>query len=75
MEQFKQKFTEMATNNFGSGWTWLSEREGKLVLGNTSNAATPLTTGAKPLLTIDVWEHAYYIDFLNKRPAYIDNWW
>ena len=76
-EQFKAKFTESAVNNFGSGWTWLVENaEGKLAIFNTSNAGTPLTEpGVTPLLTVDVWEHAYYIDYRNLRPKYMEAFW
>ena len=62
--------------NFGSGWTWLVKKaDGSLAIVNTSNAATPLTSGDKPLLTVDVWEHAYYIDYRNARPKYLENFW
>ncbi|MBC3765530.1 superoxide dismutase [Neptunicella marina] len=76
-EEFKRQFTEQAINNFGSGWTWLvATKDGKLEIINTSNAATPVTQhGVKPLLTVDVWEHAYYIDHRNARPAYLDAFW
>ena len=73
---FKQEFTAAATTNFGSGWTWLvKDDDGKLSIVNSSNAATPLTDNLTPLLTCDVWEHAYYIDYRNARPAYIDAFW
>jgi len=73
---FKEQFSDMAVKNFGSGWTWLVEKaDGKLTIVNTSNAATPLTTTDKPLLTVDVWEHAYYIDYRNARPKYLENFW
>lgn len=76
-EAFKSKFTESAINNFGSSWTWLVKKEnGDLDIINTSNAATPLTDeNVTPLLTIDLWEHAYYIDFRNLRPSYIEAFW
>lgn len=68
---FKAKFTDAAVKNFGSGWTWLvKEADGKLAIVSTSNAGTPLTTSATPLMTVDVWEHAYYIDYRNARPNY-----
>ncbi len=74
--EFKQQFNDAAAKNFGSGWTWLVKKaDGKLAIINTSNASTPLTTTDKPLLTIDVWEHAYYIDCRNARVKYIDNFW
>lgn len=76
VDAFKEQFTNSAVNNFGSGWTWLVQTaEGKLALENTSNAATPLTGANKPLLTCDVWEHAYYIDYRNARPKYLDAFW
>lgn len=68
---FKAKFTDAAVKNFGSGWTRLvKEADGKLAIVSTSNAGTPLTTSATPLMTVDVWEHAYYIDYRNARPNY-----
>ncbi|MDD5628688.1 MAG: superoxide dismutase [Elusimicrobia bacterium] len=73
--KFKEEFTTKALGNFGSGWTWLVLRDGKLAVENTSNAATPLTTGATPLLTCDVWEHAYYIDHRNARAKYVEGFW
>ncbi|CAI0735842.1 Superoxide dismutase [Fe] [Serratia quinivorans] len=73
---FKQQFSDAAVKNFGAGWTWLVKTpEGSLTIVNTSNAATPLTGDDKPLLTVDVWEHAYYIDYRNARPAYLENFW
>ena len=69
---FKEAFNKSAAGNFGSGWTWLVKKaDGTLDIVNTSNAGTPLTTTDKPLLTCDVWEHAYYIDYRNKRPDYL----
>ncbi|GLR25973.1 MULTISPECIES: superoxide dismutase [Fe] [Limnobacter] len=73
---FKDAFTKSATTNFGSGWTWLVKKaDGSVDIVNTSNAATPLTTGDKPLLTCDVWEHAYYVDYRNARPKYMEAFW
>lgn len=73
---FVAKFTEMAVNNFGSSWTWLVKNaDGSVEIVNTSNAATPLTTDQKPLLTCDLWEHAYYIDYRNVRPDYLKAFW
>lgn len=76
-DDFKAKFTDSAVNNFGSGWTWLVKNaDGSLAIVNTSNAATPLTDdGVTPLLTVDVWEHAYYIDYRNVRPDYMGAFW
>jgi len=73
---FKEAFNKSAAGNFGSGWTWLVKKpDGSLDIVNTSNAATPLTTADVPLLTCDVWEHAYYIDYRNARPKYLENFW
>ncbi|MFC5740326.1 superoxide dismutase [Fe] [Dyella tabacisoli] len=75
-EQFKEEFTKAAIGNFGSGWTWLVQRpDGSLGIASTSNAATPITGSDKPLLTVDVWEHAYYIDYRNARPKYLEAFW
>jgi len=68
---FKEQFAKKAATLFGSGWTWLVDNGGKLEIVQTSGAATPLTTSAKPLLTLDVWEHAYYLDHQNRRPEFI----
>ncbi|WP_075185832.1 Fe-Mn family superoxide dismutase [Teredinibacter haidensis] len=75
--EFKEKFTASAINNFGSSWTWLVKKaDGSVDIVNTSNAATPLTDDSvTPLLTVDLWEHAYYIDYRNARPAYMDAFW
>ena len=75
-ESFKEKFSATAATTFGSGWAWLVKNDdGKLEIISTSNAGTPLTEGKKPLLTCDVWEHAYYIDYRNARPSYIEKFW
>ncbi len=76
-EEFKAKFTDAAINNFGSSWTWLVKKaDGSLDIVNTSNAGTPLTEeGVTPLLTVDLWEHAYYIDYRNLRPKYMEAFW
>ncbi|EMR13426.1 superoxide dismutase (Fe) [Methylophaga lonarensis MPL] len=75
-DEFKAKFSQSAATNFGSGWTWLVKNaDGKLEIVNTSNAGCPLTSGQTPLLTCDVWEHAYYIDFRNARPKYLETFW
>lgn len=74
--EFKEKFAASGAGNFGSGWTWLVKNaDGSVEIVNTSNAATPLTTDKKPLMTADVWEHAYYIDYRNARPKYLEAFW
>ncbi|AXH15341.1 superoxide dismutase [Malaciobacter mytili] len=76
VENFKTEFTNKAIGHFGSGWAWLvKDNAGKLSIVSTSNAATPITEELTPLLTCDVWEHAYYIDCRNARPAYLENFW
>ena len=73
---FQEQFTNTAVTTFGSGWAWLVQRpDGSLGLVSTPNAATPLTGPDKPLLTCDVWEHAYYIDYRNARPKYVEAFW
>lgn len=71
-DAFKQAFADAAAAQFGSGWAWLVEDGGKLAVMKTLNAELPMTQGKKALLTIDVWEHAYYLDYQNLRPKYID---
>ncbi len=72
-DEFKKAFQVLAVGNFGSGWTWLVQKpDGFLDITNTSGAGTPITGTDKPLLTIDVWEHAYYIDYRNQRPKFVD---
>ncbi len=74
--EFKEKFSTSAATNFGSGWTWLVKNaDGSVEIVNTSNAGCPLTDGKTPLLTCDVWEHAYYIDYRNARPKYVEAFW
>ncbi len=74
--EFQQKFATSCATNFGSGWTWLVKNgDGSVELVNTSNAGCPLTSGQTPLLTCDVWEHAYYIDYRNARPKYVEAFW
>ena len=74
-DEFKEKFSKSAATNFGSGWTWLVKNSaGGLEIVNTDDADSALKVGT-PLLTIDVWEHAYYVDKRNARPAYIESWW
>jgi superoxide dismutase, Fe-Mn family len=75
-DAFKEAFSKVAVGTFGSGWAWLVKKaDGSLDIVSTSNAATPLTTDAKPLLTLDVWEHAYYIDYRNARPKFVEAFW
>ena len=75
-DAFKEEFSSSAANNFGSGWTWLVKNaDGGIEILNTSNAANPMTDGKQPLLTCDVWEHAYYIDYRNARPKYVAAFW
>ncbi|MDO3387088.1 superoxide dismutase [Fe] [Gilvimarinus sp. SDUM040013] len=76
-DKFKEEFTASAIGNFGSGWTWLVKKaDGSVAIVNTGNAETPLTDDSvTPLLTVDVWEHAYYIDYRNARPKYMDAFW
>lgn len=70
-DKFVEAFSQAGATQFGSGWAWLCLKNGKLEVTKTPNAETPLTAGSKPLLTMDVWEHAYYLDFQNRRPDYI----
>lgn len=75
-EKFKEEFTKCAVTTFGSGWAWLVKNaDGSLALVSTSNAGCPLTSGQTPLLTCDVWEHAYYIVYRNARPKYVEDFW
>ncbi|MCX7736238.1 MAG: superoxide dismutase [Fe] [Candidatus Kapabacteria bacterium] len=75
-EKFKDDFSKAAATLFGSGWAWLvKNNDGSLEIVQTSNAGTPLTTDKKPILTLDVWEHAYYIDYRNARPKFIEMFW
>ncbi|MDI1435653.1 MULTISPECIES: superoxide dismutase [Polyangium] len=71
-EKFKEEFSNAAATQFGSGWAWLVQKDGKLAVTKTGNADLPMKHGQKALLTIDVWEHAYYIDYRNLRPKYIE---
>lgn len=79
IEKFKEQFTQAALTRFGSGWAWLVEQNGKLVIGSTPNQDNPLMDVSefkgKPLLALDVWEHAYYLKYQNKRNEYVGNWW
>ncbi len=73
---FKEKFSASAAGNFGSGWTWLVKNaKGGVEIANTSNAGNPMTNNLTPLMTCDVWEHAYYIDYRNARPKYVEAFW
>ena len=75
-KEFKEQFTKTAATLFGSGWAWLAKKDdGQLEIISASNANLPLKENKKALLTCDVWEHAYYIDYRNARPTYIDNFW
>jgi Fe-Mn family superoxide dismutase len=74
--EFKAAFNDKAVNNFGSSWTWLVKAaDGSLDIVNTSNAGTPITDELVPLITVDLWEHAYYIDYRNVRPNYLEGFW
>ena len=75
-DNFKAEFTKAAATNFGSGWTWLVKNaDGSLAIASTTNAGTPMTNGQTALLTVDVWEHAYYVDYRNARPKYLEEIW
>lgn len=78
-EDFQKAFADAAVNQFGSGWAWLSVQDGKLVVSSTANQDNPLMDIAAvrgtPILCLDVWEHAYYLNYQNKRPDYVNNWW
>lgn len=71
VDKFKEEFIAAGTTQFGSGWAWLSVKDGKLVVSKTPNGESPLVSGAKPILGVDVWEHSYYIDYRNRRPDYL----
>ena len=72
---FKTKFTQAGITRFGSGWAWLLLRDGKLVVESTANQDNPIMDGGKPILGVDVWEHAYYLKYQNRRPDYLEAWW
>lgn len=74
-DDFRAKFTEAATGRFGSGWAWLVKNGNKLEICSTANQDSPLMQGIAPILGLDVWEHAYYLKYQNRRPEYIEAWW
>jgi Fe-Mn family superoxide dismutase len=74
-EKFKTQMNDAGTKRFGSGWAWLLDVGGKLVIESTANQDSPLMEGKKPILGIDVWEHAYYLKYQNRRPDYLAAWW
>lgn len=74
-ENFKAKFTDAAVGRFGSGWAWLASQGGQLEIYSTANQDSPLMEGKTPILGLDVWEHAYYLKYQNRRPEYIEAWW
>lgn len=74
-EKFKEQFMQKAKTLFGSGWTWLVAKDGDLEIVNTLNQDSPVSIGMKPLLCVDVWEHAYYLKYQNRRPEWLENFW
>ncbi|MBP9770668.1 superoxide dismutase [Candidatus Gracilibacteria bacterium] len=75
-DKFKEEFNTAAANRFGSGWAWLSiDKTGSLVITSSANQDSPLSEGLKPILGLDVWEHAYYLNYQNRRPDYMNAWW
>jgi superoxide dismutase, Fe-Mn family len=72
---FKTKFSQAGVTRFGSGWAWLLMKDGKLAIDSTPNQDNPVMNGAKPVMGLDVWEHAYYLKYQNRRPDYIEAWW
>ena len=74
-EKFKTQFAEAATNRFGSGWAWLVKKSGGFEIYSTANQDSPLMEGKTPIMGLDVWEHAYYLKYQNRRPEYIEAWW
>lgn len=75
VDTFKQQFAQAAASRFGSGWAWLSDDKGKLVIHSTANQDTPLAEGRKPIIGLDVWEHAYYLKYQNRRADYVTAFW
>ena len=74
-DSFKEQFAKAATTRFGSGWAWLVSSSGKLAIESTANQDSPIMEGKKPILGLDVWEHAYYLKYQNRRPDYLKAWW
>ena len=74
-ERFKELFSQAAATRFGSGWAWLVEADGQLAVESTANQDSPIMDGKKPIMGLDVWEHAYYLKYQNRRPDYISAWW
>ena len=74
-DDFKTKLSQAGVTRFGSGWAWLFVKAGKLEIGSTPNQDSPIMEGGKPILGVDVWEHAYYLQYQNRRPDYITGWW
>ncbi|AHB40309.1 TPA: superoxide dismutase [candidate division WWE3 bacterium] len=75
-QAFKEEFNKSALSLFGSGWTWLVQgKDGKVMIMNTQNQVTPISEGYRPILALDIWEHAYYLKYQNRRADYISNWW
>lgn len=74
-DSFKEAFAKAATTRFGSGWAWLTHDKGKLAIESTANQDSPIMEGRTPILGLDVWEHAYYLNYQNRRPDYISAWW
>jgi superoxide dismutase, Fe-Mn family len=74
-DEFQKQFNDAAVKRFGSGWVWLATKDGKLDVFSTDNQDSPVTDGKVPLLGLDVWEHAYYLKYQNRRPDYIAAWW
>ena len=75
LDKFKEAFTTAALGRFGSGWAWLAVNAGKLEIVDTPNQDNPISQGLQPILGLDVWEHAYYLKYQNRRPDYINAWW
>jgi Fe-Mn family superoxide dismutase len=74
-DKFKEEFKKAAVGRFGSGWAWVVDNGGKIAIESTPNQDNPMMDGKKPVFGIDVWEHAYYLKYQNRRPDYIDAWW